>query len=129
MATVVLGITTTIGAAITLTATTALIVPGTGTPNLGSVGGYEANARDYYIETATALYQPSCCATEPVPCIAPVLAVSVPGLGRAVRAKWNVSVASGVAQLTSDLIGTYNPTPTARSWCSATPRAPPSPAR
>ena len=110
MATVVLGITTTIGAAITLTATTALIVPGTGTPNPGSVGGYEANARDYYIETTTALCQPSC-ATEPVPYIAQFWPFPFPGWGGLSGAKWNVSVASGVAQLTSDLIGTYNPTP------------------
>lgn len=69
IATVVLGITTSLGVAFTLTATTALIVPGTGTPNPGAVGDYEANARDYYIETTTALCQPSC-ATAPVPYIA-----------------------------------------------------------
>ena len=110
IATVVLGIATTIGATITLTATTALIVPGTGTPNPGSVGRYESNARDYYIETTTALCQPSC-ATEPVPYIAQFWPFPFPGWGGLSGAKWNVSVASGVAQLTSDLIGTYNPTP------------------
>lgn len=110
IATVVLGITTSLGVAFTLTATTALIVPGTGTPNPGAVGAYEANARDYYIETTTALCQPSC-ATAPVPYIAQFWPFPFPGWGGLSGARWNVSVASGVAQLTSDLIGTYNPTP------------------
>lgn len=110
LATIVLAIATTISAAITLTATTALIVPGTGTPNPGSVGFYEDNARDYYIETTTALCQPTC-ATEGVPYIAQFWPFPFPGWGGLSGAKWNVSVASGVAQLTSDLIGTYNPTP------------------
>ena len=47
---VAIGIASTITAAITLAAT-ALIVPGTGTPNANIVDNYMENARDYYMTT------------------------------------------------------------------------------
>jgi len=111
LATVVLAVTTTLSAALTLAATTALIVPGTGTPDPGSVGSYEANALHYYIETTTEACQGTTCKTEGVPYIAEFWPFPFPGWGGLSGAKWNVSVGSGVVQLTSDLTGAYNPTP------------------
>ena len=45
---IALGITSAFAAALAFGAT-ALIVPGTGTPNANGVGGYLQNARDYYM--------------------------------------------------------------------------------
>jgi PE-PPE domain len=106
---IVLAVSSTFTAALTLTGATALIVPGTGTPNPGNVGGYEQNALDYYISTTTSICQVNTCDTEGVPYIAQFWPFPFPGWGGLSGAKWNVSVGSGVAQLTSDLIGTYNP--------------------
>lgn len=98
---------TTVTAAITLTAT-ALIVPGTATPNPATVPNYMENAVGYYISPTT----DSCavvCVPEPVPYIAQFWPFPWEGWGGLTGAKFDVSVASGVAQLTSDLVGPYNP--------------------
>ena len=98
---------TTVTAAVTLTAT-ALIVPGTATPNPANVPDYMQNAVDYYISPTTE----SCaleCLPEPVPYIAQFWPFPWEGWGGLTGAKFDVSVASGVTQLTSDLVGPYNP--------------------
>ena len=99
----------TVTAAVSLTAT-ALIVPGTATPDPAVVPGYMDNAVDYYISPTT----PSCalvCTPEPVPYIAQFWPFPWEGWGGLSGAKLDVSVASGVSQLTSDLVGTYRPGP------------------
>lgn len=97
----------TVTATVTLTAT-ALIVPGTATPNPATVPNYMENAVDYYIAPTTE----SCaleCVPEPVPYIAQFWPFPWEGWGGLTGAKFDVSVESGVAQLTSDLVGPYNP--------------------
>jgi hypothetical protein len=94
-------------AAVTLTAT-ALIVPGTAVPNPAVVPGYMENAVGYYISPTTA----SCanvCTPEPVPYLAQFWPFPWEGWGGLSGAKLDESVASGVAQLTSDLVGDYSP--------------------
>ncbi|RAV17048.1 PE-PPE domain-containing protein [Mycolicibacterium sp. GF69] len=49
LSTAVLGALTAVMAAVSLAATTALIVPGTGTPNANDVTNYMENFRDYYM--------------------------------------------------------------------------------
>lgn len=98
-------------AAVTLTAT-ALIVPGTGTPDPTAVSDYMDNAVGYYIAPTTE----SCavvCTAEPVPYIAQFWPFPFAGWGGLSGAKLDASVASGVQQLTSDLVGTYRPGPDA----------------
>lgn len=100
---------TTLTAAVTLTAT-ALIVPGTTVPDPAVIPGYMQNAVDYYIAPTTE----SCavvCTPEPVPYIAQFWPFPWEGWGGLTGAKLDESVASGVAQLTSDLVGPYNPDP------------------
>jgi len=100
-------VTASVTVAVTLTAT-ALIVPGTTVPNPATVPGYMENAVDYYISPTTE----SCsvvCTTEPVPYIAQFWPFPWEGWGGLTGAKLDESVASGVAQLTSDLVGTHNP--------------------
>ena len=97
----------TITAAVTLTAT-ALIVPGTAVPNPATVPGYMENAVDYYISPTTASCA-SVCTPEPVPYLAQFWPFPWEGWGGLSGAKLDESVASGVAQLTSDLVGTNNP--------------------
>lgn len=99
----------TVSTAVSLAAT-ALIVPGTATPDPAVVPGYMDNAVDYYISPTT----PSCalvCTAEPVPYIAQFWPFPWEGWGGLSGAKLDVSVASGVQQLTSDLVGTYRPGP------------------
>ncbi len=96
-------------AAITLTAT-ALIVPGTAVPNPANVPGYMENAVDYYISPTTVSCA-SVCTPVPVPYIAQFWPFPFAGWGGLSGAKLDVSVASGVQQLTSDLVGTYRPGP------------------
>ena len=50
LSTAVLSAATALMAAVSLAAT-ALIVPGTGTPNANTVGNYMENFRDYYMQT------------------------------------------------------------------------------
>ncbi|KDE97850.1 hypothetical protein Y900_002575 [Mycolicibacterium aromaticivorans JS19b1 = JCM 16368] len=109
-ATIVLAITSTITAAISLAAV-ALIVPGTGTPNpsLPPRGtNYMQNAVNYYIQPL----DPACatvCTPEPVPYIAQFWPFPFSGWGGLNGAKWNVSVASGVQSL-NDQIAAANTT-------------------
>lgn len=100
-----------IHAAVHLTGTTALIVPGTGTKDPSLKLNYEQNAVDYYTSTTTALCSPTC-AYAPVPYISEFWPFPLPGWGGLTGAKWNVSVASGVTNLNSKLVGSYNPSPT-----------------
>ncbi|MGV0992284.1 MAG: PE-PPE domain-containing protein [Mycobacterium sp.] len=98
---------TTVTAAVTLTAT-ALIVPGTATPDPAVVPGYMQNAVDYYVAPTTE----SCavvCVPEPVPYIAQFWPFPWEGWGGLTGAKFDVSVASGLNQLNSDLVGAYSP--------------------
>jgi hypothetical protein len=107
MCAVITAVGGTITAAVTLTAT-ALIVPGTAVPNPANVPGYMENAVNYYISPTTA----SCaivCTPEPVPYLAQFWPFPWEGWGGLTGAKLDQSVASGVAQLTSDLVGPYNP--------------------
>ena len=102
-------VTASVTLAVTLTAT-ALIVPGTAVPNPATVPGYMENAVDYYVSPTTA----SCarvCNPEPVPYLAQFWPFPWEGWGGLSGAKLDESVASGVAQLTSDLVGTNNPSP------------------
>ncbi|MFZ4374023.1 MAG: PE-PPE domain-containing protein, partial [Mycobacterium sp.] len=99
----------TLTAAVTLTAT-ALIVPGTAVPNPATVPGYMENAVDYYVSPTTASCA-SVCIPEPVPYLAQFWPFPWEGWGGLSGAKLDESVASGVAQLTSDLVGTNNPSP------------------
>ncbi|SBS79229.1 PE-PPE domain protein [uncultured Mycobacterium sp.] len=109
VAAVVLAVTSTITAAVSLAAV-ALIVPGTGTPNpavppLGT--NYMQNAVDYYIQPL----DPACatvCIPEPVPYIAQFWPFPFPGWGGLTGAKLNVSVASGVQSLNTQ-IGNVDP--------------------
>ncbi len=100
----------TITVAVSLTAT-ALIVPGTATPDPATVPNYMENAIDYYISPTT-----ESCALECIPAPVPYIAQFWPfpweGWGGLTGAKFDVSVASGIAQLTSDLVGTFNPSAT-----------------
>jgi len=104
---VVTAVSGAVTAAVTLTAT-ALIVPGTAVPNPAVVPGYMENAVDYYISPTTASCA-SVCTPEPVPYLAQFWPFPWEGWGGLSGAKLDVSVASGVAQLTSDLVGTNNP--------------------
>jgi hypothetical protein len=104
IAAVVLAVTSTITAAVSLAAV-ALIVPGTGTPNpavppLGT--NYMQNAVNYYIQPL----DPACatvCTPEPVPYIAQFWPFPFAGWGGLNGAKWNVSVASGVQSLNTQI--------------------------
>ena len=109
LATFAVALTATVTAAVTLTAT-ALIVPGTGTPNPETVSDYMEHAVDYYVRPTTE----SCtvqCTPQPVPYLAQFWPFPFEGWGGLSGAKFDESVASGVAQLTSDLVGTYQPGP------------------
>ena len=107
MCAVITAVGGTITAAVTLTAT-ALIVPGTAVPNPANVPGYMENAVDYYISPTTASCA-SVCTPAPVPYLAQFWPFPWEGWGGLTGAKLDQSVASGVAQLTSDLVGPYNP--------------------
>ena len=86
----------------------ALIVPGTGSPDPAGITDFMENAIDYYIAPTT-----ESCAVECTPVAVPYIAQWWPfpmkGWGGLTGAKLDVSVASGVAQLTSDLVGAYHP--------------------
>jgi hypothetical protein len=83
----------------------ALIVPGTGTPDPSVPANYQANAIAYYINPNFVVpADPSACPAGdcdpvPVPYIAQFWPFPFPGWGGLQGAKWNVSVASGVAEL------------------------------
>ncbi|MBB3604559.1 hypothetical protein FHT40_004237 [Mycolicibacterium sp. BK556] len=104
---VALAVGSTISAAVSLAAV-ALIVPGTGTPNpavppLGT--NYMENAVNYYIQPL----DPACattCTPEPVPYTAQFWPFPFAGWGGLNGAKWNVSVASGVESLNTQIAAT-----------------------
>lgn len=104
IAAVVLAVTSTITAAVNLAAV-ALIVPGTGTPNPSvppQGTNYMENAVSYYIQPL----DPACatvCTPEPVPYIAQFWPFPFAGWGGLNGAKWNVSVASGVDSLNTQI--------------------------
>ncbi|MET0705174.1 MAG: PE-PPE domain-containing protein [Mycobacterium sp.] len=101
-----LALTSTITTAVTLAAT-ALIVPGTGEPNPGAIGGLEENAVKYYVVPNTADYTASCpassCNPVGIPYIAQFWPFPIPGWGGLSGSKWDVSVASGLTNLQKEL--------------------------
>lgn len=104
------GITTTLTAEVVLNAAvTPLIVPGTGTPNPQDSNNYMANAVAYYVQPSGSCGAQDCAAPVAVPYIAQFWPIPLPGWGGLEGAKWNVSVASGVTRLTSELVGANNP--------------------
>ncbi|WP_162461286.1 MULTISPECIES: PE-PPE domain-containing protein [unclassified Mycolicibacterium] len=103
LGTVLLGVVSVVTAAFTLAAT-ALIVPGTGTPNANIVAGYKENADNYYI----APFNPLCtqannCALTGINYPAQFWPIPLPGWGGLSGAKWNVSTGEGIANLDAAL--------------------------
>ncbi len=103
---VIVTVATALSLAVALAAT-ALIVPGTGTPNANIVGDYRENARDYYISP----FNPAC--TEATDCVlqgidypAQFWPIPLPGWGGLSGAKWDVSTGEGLANLNSTLVNT-----------------------
>ncbi len=102
LSTVLLGVVSMVTAAFTLAAT-ALIVPGTGTPNANIVAGYKENADNYYIAPFNPLCtQPSCTLTG-IDYPAQFWPIPLPGWGGLSGAKWNVSTGEGIANLDAAL--------------------------
>ncbi|WP_395306994.1 PE-PPE domain-containing protein [Mycobacterium sp. AMU20-3851] len=111
LAAVVITIASTLSLAVALAAT-ALIVPGTGTPNANIVGDYLENARDYYI----APFNPDCteandCALQGIDYPAQFWPIPLPGWGGLSGAKWDVSTGEGLANLNSTLVNTVAQNP------------------
>lgn len=107
----VIGVTTTLAAEVALNAAvTPLVVPGTGTPNPADSTNYMNNAVAYYVQPGGTCGTDGCADPVPVPYIAQFWPFPFPGWGGLQGAKWNVSVASGVTSLTSQLVGPNNPT-------------------
>lgn len=101
--TALLSVVSTVTAAITLTAT-ALIVPGTGTPNANIVAGYLQNAENYYI----APFNPACsettsCTLQGINYPAQFWPIPLAGWGGLTGAKWNVSTGEGIDHLNTAL--------------------------
>lgn len=93
-------------------AATALIVPGTGTPNANIVGDYMENARDYYISP----FNPACtedndCALQGIDYPAQFWPIPLPGWGGLDGAKWDVSTGEGLTTLNSTLVDTLAQNP------------------
>jgi PE-PPE domain-containing protein len=110
VSTVVIGFASTITTALTLAAT-ALIVPGTGTPNANIVAGYMQNARDYYMTTTPCVG--SGCTLIGINYPASFWPIPIdnwcPGL---TCDMWNVSVGTGVTNLNTALINQLVNNPT-----------------
>ncbi len=103
LGTVLLGVVSIVTASFTLAAT-ALIVPGTGTPNANIVAGYKENADNYYI----APFNPTCtqannCTLTGINYPAQFWPIPLPGWGGLSGAKWNVSTGEGIANLDTAL--------------------------
>jgi hypothetical protein len=101
--TALLSVVSTVTAAITLTAT-ALIVPGTGTPNANIVAGYLQNAENYYITP----FNPACsaataCTLQGIDYPAQFWPIPLAGWGGLTGDKWNVSTGQGIANLNTAL--------------------------
>ena len=92
--------TTTYTAALsTLAATTALIVPGTGTPNPAMPNQYMENAVTYYVDPQRERVRgPGMRPAVRCPYTAQFWPFPLPGWGGLSGAKWNDSVASGVGE-------------------------------
>ena len=119
LSSVLVGVAAVLTAAVTLAATTALIVPGTGTPKAEDVADYMPNAYDRFVASSNPTVLPSEC-TAATECT--LTGVDYPAsfwplffiprwcvAGRC--EKWNESVGQGVAQLAFDLgtaVGTSN---------------------
>ncbi|GCA98559.1 PE-PPE domain-containing protein [Mycolicibacterium sp. NCC-Tsukiji] len=102
LSTVLLGVVSMVTAAFTLAAT-ALIVPGTGTPNANIVAGYKENADNYYI----APFNPACtqptCNLQGINYPAQFWPIPLPGWGGLSGAKWNDSTGQGIQALDTAL--------------------------
>lgn len=102
LSTVLLGVVSMVTAAFTLAAT-ALIVPGTGTPNANVVAGYKENADNYYI----APFNPACtqptCTLQGINYPAQFWPIPLPGWGGLSGAKWNDSTGQGILALDTAL--------------------------
>src|SRR5512146_2859417 len=112
LSSVAIGVAAAMTAAITLAATTALIVPGTDTPKAEDVKNYMENAYDRYIYSAdNSLPSPPDGCTQANNCLQGVdypasfwPLTFIPGWCVAGRCdKWNVSVGKGVTQLEEQL--------------------------
>jgi pimeloyl-ACP methyl ester carboxylesterase len=113
LSTVLLGVVSMVTAAFTLAAT-ALIVPGTGTPNANIVAGYKENADTYYIAPFNPLCtQANSCTLTGINYPAQFWPIPLPGWGGLSGAKWNVSTGEGIANLNTalmDALPTASPT-------------------
>jgi len=101
--TALLAVVSTVTAAITLAAT-ALMVPGTGTPNANIVAGYLQNAENYYITP----FNPACstandCDVQGIDYPAQFWPIPLAGWGGLTGKKWNVSTGQGIANLNTAL--------------------------
>jgi hypothetical protein len=111
---VVIGLASTITSALTLSAT-ALIVPGTGTPNANGVRAYLSNARDYYMGTTPCNNSTNCpnSSLTGINYPASFWPIPLPGWCRSGPGgceKWDVSVGEGVQNLNSELTTQLNNT-------------------
>ncbi len=102
---VIVALTATVQSAVGLLASTALIVPGTGTSNPLISQDYTKNAINYYIAPVTSI---PTCATDPcspsaipVPYLAQFWPFPFAGWGGLQGAKWNNSVQTGVVSLST----------------------------
>ena len=113
--TVLLAIAVSVASTLTLAAAlaaTALIVPGTGTPDANGIDGYLENARDYYI----APFNPSCtadndCTLEGINYPAQFWPIPLPGWGGLTGDKWDVSTGAGLSTLNGTLVDTLAQNP------------------
>lgn len=106
--TAVLGVVTALMSAVSLAATTALIVPGTGTPDAEAVGGYMQNAQSRYLAPFSNCDTAADCNLVGIPYPASFFPLVVfPGWCVPGRCEtWNVSVGTGVENLYTALQGT-----------------------
>ncbi|MCV7298204.1 PE-PPE domain-containing protein [Mycobacterium barrassiae] len=111
LSTAVLAAATAIVAAVSLAAT-AVIVPGTGTPNANNVGMYMENFRDYYMQRTCSDIDPAngCDTLTGVNYPASFWPIPLPGWCPNLQCdKFDVSVAKGVANLRADVSGVAGP--------------------
>ncbi len=128
LGTALLAVTTTFTAAVTLSAT-AIIVPGTGTPDPTIPTDYMNNAVNYYVIPNAANTAGSCdtsvagntCTAAPVKYYAQFWPIPLPGWGGLEGQKWNVSVGDGRQEHDHRL---QRESPSARTSSSATRKAP-----
>ncbi len=111
LSTAVLAAATAIVAAVSLAAT-AVIVPGTGTPNANTVGMYMENFRDYYMQKPCSDMDPAngCDTLTGVNYPASFWPIPIPGWCPNLQCdKFDVSVAKGVTNLRADVMGVTGP--------------------